>query len=477
MRPRLRRSPPGTRPRAASGRARGRSGRAPAELRRAAREEFARRAWRAAPRARERPRPGCAGRAPRGTPRARWRAARGRPRPRALGTGGRREGPQQAGHDEVDLDRLDAAAVVAHQAATGVELEQEAARPRVVRVEAEQRQRARRLALGAHAEDERRTEQVLERLAFVDHRVGDQLGADDRHRQLGAPHPLQRGQQRPPDRVSEQPPALVEAEDLQPVALGAHQVHREHRDQADDLLADALGLRVFGAPRPRLRAGQVADRQVGDLVGADAREPRVGVGEAQLGEAGARVDLQRAADLLVGPRPCWRAWTTSRQVGSRAARMTRSTAATTAVSHAAARSRAAGRTGTRPRRPGAGARARRAAGRAARAAPGRAAARSTRRAARPPRAGGSGGRPSGRSRRPARPAGRPRSASFWASVVLPDPSAPTLRTVALRSRSEPSRRLNATGWREPVSVWPRWNPRWTPRRVSPPASSRPPARS
>ena len=45
--------------------------------------------------------------------------------------------------------------------------------------------------------------------------------------------------------------------------------------------------------------------------------------------------------------------------------------------------------------------------------------------------------------------------SFWSSVVLPEPSAPTLRIVALRSLSEPSRRLKRTGRAEPLSVWPR----------------------
>ena len=131
--------------------------------------------------------------------------------------------------------------------------------PSVLGIQSEQRQRTRCLDLRAHAEHERRADQVLERLLLADQRVADQLRADDRHRQLRAPHPLQRCEQRAADRVGEQSPSLVEGEQLQTLALGAHQVEREHRDQTHDLLPDALGLRVVG-PR-RFRAPDRGDRE------------------------------------------------------------------------------------------------------------------------------------------------------------------------------------------------------------------------
>ena len=76
-------------------------------------------------------------------------------------------------------------------------------------------------------------------------------------------------------------------------------MHREHRDQPHDLLADALGLRVLRAARPLLRPGQVADRQIGDLALPDRRQPHRGVGEAELGQPRAGVDLERLAHLRV----------------------------------------------------------------------------------------------------------------------------------------------------------------------------------
>ena len=129
----------------------------------------------------------------------------------------------------------------------------------VVGVEVEQLERTLGLALGAQAEDERGADQVLQRRTPVEQRVADELRRDDRHGQLAAPHPLQRGEQHPPHRVAEQAPPLVEREDLQARALGRHQRHREHRDQPHDLLADALERRVV---RPRAaRLGRRAGRE------------------------------------------------------------------------------------------------------------------------------------------------------------------------------------------------------------------------
>ncbi len=93
---------------------------------------------------------------------------------------------------------------------------------------------------------------------LADQGVADELGADDRHGQLRAPHPLQRGQQHPPDRITQQAPPLVEREHLQASPLSGHQVHREHRDQAHDLLPDALGLGVVdrGSSRLTVPAGR-----------------------------------------------------------------------------------------------------------------------------------------------------------------------------------------------------------------------------
>ena len=160
------------------------------------------------------------------------------------------------GIDHLDLDRLDPPAVVAEQAAAGVELEQAARSAR------SSRSSPSSASARAASASERIPNTNVAPIRFSSdsrsptQRVGDELRADDRHRQLGAAHALQRGEQRPPDRVAEQPPALVEGEQLQPLALGAHQVHREHRDQAHDLLAHALGLRVLRARRARLGPGR-----------------------------------------------------------------------------------------------------------------------------------------------------------------------------------------------------------------------------
>ena len=133
------------------------------------------------------------------------------------------------------------------------------------------------LRLRAHPEHERRTEQVLERLALADERVRDELRADDRYRQLRAAHALQRGEQRagPTGSLSRRQPSSKENSFSRPRS-DAQQVHREHRDQPHDLLADALGLRVLRRGCPGWGAGQVADRQVGDLALADRRQPHRG---------------------------------------------------------------------------------------------------------------------------------------------------------------------------------------------------------
>ena len=162
--------------------------------------------------------------------------------------------------------------------------------------------------------------------------------------------------------------------------------------------------------RARLGRRQVADRQVGDLAVADRRQLHVGVGEAELGEPGAGVDLERLGDLRVGLVALAQRADDLQAGRRRRARAARGRRRRPPPSpRLARRGRAAGRAGRRPRRPGAGARARRAADRACRAAPGRGAARSTRRAGRPRRAGGSDGRPWGRSRSRARRAGTPRT--------------------------------------------------------------------
>ena len=175
--------------------------------------------------------------------------------------------------------------MVAHQAAAGIQPEQQLARTPVLAIQPEQRECTGRLGIRAHAKHERGADEVLERLALPDERVGYELGADDRDGELGASHPLQRSEQTPPDRVFEQTPALVEGEELQAVPLAPHELRREHRDQPHDLLPHALGLRVLLSPRPRLGARQVTDTQVGDLALSDWREAHLGVGEAKLREA------------------------------------------------------------------------------------------------------------------------------------------------------------------------------------------------
>jgi hypothetical protein len=110
-------------------------------------------------------------------------------------------------------------------------------------------------------------------------------------------------ERRASDRVAQQPPPLVEAEQLQPLALRAHQVHREHRDQAHDLLANPLGLRVLRARHAGRWRGQVANRQVGDLPVPDGRQLHRGVREPELGQTGASVDVERPAHLDVGLIP------------------------------------------------------------------------------------------------------------------------------------------------------------------------------
>ena len=177
------------------------------------------------------------------------------------------------------MDGLDASVVVAHQALAGAQLEQRAPQALVAGVEAEQAEGAASLGVRAHAEHEGGADEVVERLAVE--RVGHQLGADDGDGELGAPHTLQRGEQQPSGGVGQQSPALVEGEDLQALAFGGHEVHGEERQQPHDLLGDALGLRVVGARRPRLGGGQVAQRDVGDLAGADLGQGLVGAGEAQ----------------------------------------------------------------------------------------------------------------------------------------------------------------------------------------------------
>ena len=109
-----------------------------------------------------------------------------------------------------------AAAVVAQQAAPGVELEQALAHPPVLGSSPSSAS-----ARAASASERIPNTNVAPIRFSSDSRspsegVADELRADDRHRQLGAPHPLQRGEQRAPDRVAEQPPALVEGEQLQP---------------------------------------------------------------------------------------------------------------------------------------------------------------------------------------------------------------------------------------------------------------------
>ena len=102
--------------------------------------------------------------------------------------------------------------MVAKKAATGLEFEQSLTRTTILGVEPQQGERASGLRLRAHPEHERRPKQVLERFALSDKRIGDKLGADDRHRQLRAPHALKRGEQCAPDRVAEQTPSLVECQ-------------------------------------------------------------------------------------------------------------------------------------------------------------------------------------------------------------------------------------------------------------------------
>ena len=170
------------------------------------------------------------------------------------------------------------------------------------------------------------------------------------------------------------------------------------------------------------------------------------VGEAELREPRARVHLERLADLRVDLVALAAARARPRtHVGARDAACTRSTAATSAVSQLGS-----ARLGSRSRRNETVASWRRCAG-------------ATRSGSSIPRKAGSGRSvthstcgatsssrwkrwsPFGSQSITRAPSRKPSYLSFWSSVVLPDPSAPTLRIVVLRSLSEPSRRLNLTG--------------------------------
>src|SRR6185437_5723239 len=94
------------------------------------------------------------------------------------------ESAQQRRHYDLHLNRLHPSAVITQQTSPRLHLQQQLASAAIVRVEPEQSESSRRLDLRAHPKHECGTNQVLKRLALADKRIGDQLRAHDRNREL-----------------------------------------------------------------------------------------------------------------------------------------------------------------------------------------------------------------------------------------------------------------------------------------------------
>ena len=252
-----------------------------------------------------------------------------------------------------------------------------------------------------------------------------------------------------PGGLLEQEPGLLEADDLVAAAVGAEDPHGERDHQPQDGLADAARpRRARSSARPGQRARELADADARHLLGGDPGRHALGGGEAEPGEAAARVGLDRAPgrarvlvaleqlgdDVEAGGLPGLRGGRRrpGRRGGSRCARWP-------------GRGSAAGRRGSWWRGPRGCARRRRAAGRAAPASAGRRRARSPRRGRRSPAARSSGGRPWGRCRRPASPAGWPGTSGTAAAWSCPSPGVPAHSSDGGRAERQASVRSNSTG--------------------------------
>ena len=137
------------------------------------------------------------------------------PRARQTPTGGRRERSSQPGRTRSIWTASTRPWWSRIKQLPASKLKQRLAHATVVGIQPEQCQGTTGLGFGAHAEDERRADKVLDRLPLADQCVGDELRADDRNGQLRTSHALERAEQRATDGVAEQTPALVEGEHLQ----------------------------------------------------------------------------------------------------------------------------------------------------------------------------------------------------------------------------------------------------------------------
>ena len=237
------------------------------------------------------------------------------------------------GRTKLDLDRLDPAPVVAKEAAAGLELEQPLAHLPVLGVETEQGQRPGGLCC------ERTPNTNVAPIRFCsDSRSPRSVSVTCCVLMIGtasSDRPIRWSEAssiRPTGSPSSRHPSSKE-KTFSRLALGAHQVQREHRDQSHDLLADPLGLRVLRPGRTRRRPRKVPDRQIGDLVLAHRGEAHVWVGEPQLGQPGPRITSSVRPAWPSVSSPSLSARTTSVQVGRSRLLSTRSTALTIAVSH------------------------------------------------------------------------------------------------------------------------------------------------
>src|SRR3954453_10079424 len=109
----------------------------------------------------------------------------------------------------VDADRRDAAFVVAEHGEPFAVGEQPLYEPVVVAVEAEQPESLDRLGLGLLAEDEACADEVVDLFGF-----GEQVGDEDRGRELRASPSVEVLDQPLPRGLLEQEPGLLEADDF-----------------------------------------------------------------------------------------------------------------------------------------------------------------------------------------------------------------------------------------------------------------------
>src|SRR3954452_18515519 len=154
----------------------------------------------------------------------------------------------------VDADRRDASLVIAEHRQASPVGEQPLHESVVVAVEAEESEALDRLGFGLLAEDEAGADEVVDLLG-----LGEQVGHEDRGRELRAPPAVEVLDQPLSGGLLEQEPGLLEADDLVAGAVGAEDAHGERDHQAQDGLADALVLGELALWRAGQRAGQLAD--------------------------------------------------------------------------------------------------------------------------------------------------------------------------------------------------------------------------